>query len=669
MTAPSDAGDLGAFFARVAEANPFTDNRVNGPSETDVDVDQVHQAAFDRLVDLAREAWQEARGLGAVLWGEAGVGKSHVLSRLARWAKQDRHAVFVYLHNLQASPENLPRSVLKAVVSILTEGRVRHFHPTPLYRILNATVAHALERYQPGPPSWPRAEAAYSQLLDDLSAAPSRASLVDRTVYDVLFHLFRSEYEMRAGREDGQAARWAVRWLSGDALDPAEARALGLTRIDGAERPVALTDSQQVKQVLVALTQLAWFRKQPFVLAFDQVDNLETGQFAALARFVEALIDSSPNLLVVTSGVQATLIDWLGAKVIQSSAWDRVAQFEVRLQRVTPAEAGHILSARLDRFFAPFRTLDDVAARRHQDPLFPLGTSWLEAVLRDKIEVRPRDALNWAREAWRREQETLRQDGGLAWLANWAPAPAAADRPSQPLTDEQVAPVIDARVEQKLAEHRTARLKHPETLPPDAANVAGLVQALLAEYAPDGSRLLVVQQPHPSRRGRKRTYNLVVRRRGNPGAEDARAGLLFLVTPSAQSTTRALGRLLEDPNPPARVLLVTDERQPLHLAEKGEQDHRELLDRGPERFRHLVLPFARYAELDALRATVGEARSGDLEIELPGGKCRQVTEAEVVACHHRRGRYGGAAVVADVLDALGHGKVQETGRLSTSLTG
>ncbi len=397
-TLPDAAAGLAPFFTRVAQANPFTDNRVNGPSAADIDVDQIHQAGFERLVELAREARQEQRGLGAVLWGEAGVGKSHVLSRLARWAGEDRHAIFVYLHNLQASPDNLPRSILKAVVSILTEGRARHFHRTPLYRILNATVAHALEKYRPGPATWPRAEAAYQQLVDDLCAAsPARPALVDRTVYDVLFRLFRADWSPADDEEAGRVAAWAVRWLAGDALDPNEAQALGLTPRGGKDGAVSLTDNQQVKQILVALTQLGDFRRQPFVLAFDQVDNLETGQVAALARFIEALIDSAANLLVVTSGVQATLVGWLNEKVIQSSAWDRVAQFEIRLQRVTPAEAARIISARLDRFLAPFQNVAELAARRQEDPLFPLGTAWLESVLHAKIEVRPRDALNWAR--------------------------------------------------------------------------------------------------------------------------------------------------------------------------------------------------------------------------------------------------------------------------------
>src|SRR5262249_3240019 len=153
---------------------------------------------------------------------------------------------------------------------------------------------------------------------------------------------------------DGVASL-AVRWLAGDYLDPPEAARLRLPPARSRDEPVGLADNQQVKQVLVTLARLARSARQPFLLCFDQVDNLDAAQMAALARFLEALLATAPNLLVATAGVQATLLPWRQARVIQDSAWDRLAQFEVQLQRVTPDEAERIVAARLGRFLEPFR--------------------------------------------------------------------------------------------------------------------------------------------------------------------------------------------------------------------------------------------------------------------------------------------------------------------------
>jgi AAA ATPase domain len=652
-TMPAGQGPvrLEDFFERVRAANPFTDNRVNGPSPADVDVGAIHQAAFERLTTLAREAHDERRGLGVVLWGEAGIGKSHLLARLARWAEDDRQACLVYLHNLQASPENLPRSLLKAVVSILTRGRAAQFHRTRLFYLVAAFAFESVGFDTTTRPTWAQLGRTYDALVDRLSLAePSRAAVVDRTAYGVLFRFFRSAYQAREGADDGLAGL-AVRWLSGDYLDPAEARRLVLPPGPSRDGPVALADNQQVKQVLVALTRLTLSRRQPFLLCFDQVDNLDEPQMAALARFVEALIDSSPNLLVVTAGIQASLLRWRTDKVIQDSAWDRLAQFEVLLQRVGAADGRRIVAARLENFLRPFAGLPDVAARRREDPLFPLGEGWYEAALRDRIELRPRDAVSWAREGWRRGQEALRQLGGPEWLA----------RGGRPTVDgEGVAPVappseavnetIDRKVAQKVDEHRSRRRAEPHTLPPDADNLAGLVHALLEQcrQVSPAYGIVRVERLEQSGPGPRPPYDLALLRRGEDGRE-VRAGLLFVATDSATSTAGFLRRLVQAEGACERLVLVTDERRPLALGGRGRQYLEYLRQQTGSGFRHVELAFEQYAELDALQAAVGLARSGDLEVELTPGQARAVGEREVIESHHRQGRYRSAPLLRELL--------------------
>jgi hypothetical protein len=635
---------LDTFFNRILASNPFTDNRVNGPSDHEVDVDAIHHQAFDQLTALAREACAEHRGIGAMLWGEAGIGKSHLLARLSRWAGADRHALLVYLHNLQAGPDNLPRSLLKSVLSILTRGRVHAFHTTELFWLVNAALREAL-RDNPKPLySRHEAEAAYRRLIDRVSGAdPSRAALVDRTAYDVLLSFFCSASMARRGEGDGRQAGVAVRWLAGDALDPAEAAELGVAPARRPDLPVALEDNQQIKHVLVALSQLALLRGQPFILCFDQVDNLDPEQAAALARFLEALIDSAPNLLVVVAGVQATLFQWRQQKVIQDSAWDRLAQFEIGLHRVPATEARALVAARLHRFLEPFHAVPDL---RRPDDLFPLGKRWEAEFLAGKIEVRPRDVVNWAREGWRREQEALRQLGGPAWLAGWVgrqpPPPAPAP------TSESLDEAIDRKIDERISELVARREREPFSLPPDAYHLAALVAALLEQALPG----VEVEEPAPARGSPRPAYDLVVRHPdGGPG-QPARTGVLCVATESATSAAAALRRLVQDRHPPDRVLVVTDARLPLPLATRGKHYHERLRRRGAAAYRHIKLTLRQYAELDALQAVVGAARSGDLEVELPGGRSAPVREPDVIASHLRRRRYDSAAVLRDLLGDL-----------------
>jgi AAA ATPase domain len=633
---------LDDFFERLRAVNPFLDNRVNGPALT-ADVPTIHQAAFDRLTSLAREACDQRRGLGAVLWGEAGIGKSHLLARLSRWAEDQQRGRLVLLHNLQASPDNLPRSLLRAVVSILTRGQSQRFHATPLFRLVMAGIGEALRPESPTQIEWSRLEWAYHRFVDRLAAAdPARAALVDRTTYQVLLRFFHSGYFAREGKDDGVAAL-AVRWLSGDYLDPEEARCLGLPPGPHRDEPVALADNQQIKQVLVALSRLALSHRQPFLLCFDQVDNLDREQMAALARFLEALLDSAPDLLVVTAGIQPTLQGWRHERVIQHSAWDRLAQFEVQLNRLSKEDARRMLAARIENFMEPFHELDAVRQRLQDDPLFPLGQAWYDGLTRDKVELRPRDVINWAREAWRRQQELITEKGGPAWLSGSAqPPPGVATVSIAPVQD-----LIDREVARHLAEQ--VKKRDPRNLPPDADHLAGLVAALLQQCLNNGPwfHLARVQRQQQLKTGPQPAYDLLVRQRRADGKE-VTTGMVFLATASAGTTTNALKRLVQDAQPPERVWLVTDQRRPLQFGARGHEYLEQLQKRGGSEFRHIELTFPQYAELDALRATAGVAASGDVEIELSPGVTRRVNEQEAAASLHKQGRYQSAALLREL---------------------
>jgi hypothetical protein len=123
---------------------------------------------------------------------------------------------------------------------------------------------------------------------------------------------------------------------------------------------------------------------------------------------------------------------------------------------------------------------------------------------------------------------------------------------------------------------------------------------------------------------------------------------VILAATSAVSVAASLRRLLEDPRPLDRLLLMTDERVGLPLGAKG-VEYLQDLERAGVPLQRLEMTFAEYAELDALQAVVGLARSGDLEVEPRPGQVRPVTEAEVVAAHRRLDHYLGSSVLRELL--------------------
>jgi hypothetical protein len=158
------------FAQYVLQSNPFAANAVNDPSGAEVDVQSIHGRQFEELVRHAEEAHRQRGHLGQIVWGEPGIGKSHLLARLCRWADRQQGACCIFLHNIQPDPESLPRYVLKCVIHRLILGRERGFHGTTLYWLMTRFIRRALERFPVAdrPPKAKQARDASRRLVDEV---------------------------------------------------------------------------------------------------------------------------------------------------------------------------------------------------------------------------------------------------------------------------------------------------------------------------------------------------------------------------------------------------------------------------------------------------------------------------------------------------------------------
>ncbi len=617
----------------LRESNPFRSSRVSEPSPYDVDVSTVHGAEFDRLVGLAEQAFRGQSAVGVALLGGAGVGKSHLLSRLYRWANSKgsqgrKRAVYVFLHNLLADPDRLPRYVLKCVISSLTEGGRRPVHETELFGLVNGAAWQVLRKADPRltSTSVKVAQAAYEHAY----GGPANGDVIR-----ALFGMLRYGHPQKATDRDPDLSQSAIQWLAGEEIRAEDAEALGL-RSDG-QTSAAIQDDQEVEQVLLAIARMAQLCERPFLLCIDQVDNLGQERIQGLSSFLHALLDHATNLVVIISGVRETLLKFQEDQVIAPAAWDRIAEYKVDLRRIRREEARQILEARLLRFFEPFEDLEPVKNRLQEDALFPLGRAWFERQLGGLREFRPRDVLMWARDAWDAEQSKSRALGTTAWLATWPQGGGVVD---PPIAGQTLEDAIDLLVERKLKEHEAQRRLHPGSLPPDAGNLAGLVHALLdhCRHCEQGYTFRDVVRLQ-SRAGRLPPYDLLVTEQPNGQDRQVTSGVVF-ITNTGRSASEALKRLRNvAPAPDHRILVTDEERRPLAVGSTGKDVYDELVRLDQGKFEHVKLDFDQYVALDALEAVTALARVGDLEVEYPKGNIRPVTEAEVIASHHRKDRY------------------------------
>ncbi len=644
------------FYEHVLFSGPFNDDRVDNPKALDegsVDVPSINKEPFEDLKHAVNTIQHSGKSAGVVLWGSAGIGKSHLLARFCRWVKSEKNGIYVFFHNLMTLPEEMPQYLLKCTISHLNDDRLERLSGTQLYKLIykllhNAWEKHISKKGKKKIESRDELLEAYMLEVDDILDSESQTIDRDteRQIYRVLFELFCSAYyyekACKEKKEDAEKknreelARLARRWLSADALDIKEAKKLNIeVGKEDEEEGTQLHGGQQVERILVAMARLAQLNGQPFVLVFDQVDNMNPEQVAALSHFCHTLLDHTPNLLIVTSGVQQTLIGMKKDGIIPASCWERVAKTKVQLASIDQEQAHALVSARVESFMKPFDKLKEVKKWRKENALFPLGTGWLEQRLADTPEFRPRDVINWSRQRWSQNTCAIRENGGATWLKEWKDG--SVSNGGWVLTEDERAKRIDEKAGKKVEEQINRRELEPSTLPADVSNMVGLMESLLGQCLNNKAYTLESFERFKEGKGKKPNYHILATEIRKDDGKKVTTGLTFLATGSKTSAAATLRRIVQDDNPPDHVLLVTDKRMPLTLAAKGKKYHKELKGRGNKRFDEREMMFSEYAGLDALQAVIGSARSHDLEIE--GDKDNSVSETEVIASHHRCDRY------------------------------
>lgn len=616
--------DVSEFARHVAATNPFIRDRVTQADSSDADVVAIHEKEFKKLVRRIDEVRKHQNSVGIFLVGAPGVGKSHVLARLFRWAREDGDATLVYLHNVLASPERMGRYLLHATVNSLAGYRPSAYAQSALYALINRAVGARL-RGRGVKGASPKL-ALRKEILEEIGGEIDP----DRLVMPVFIAYLEQAMGANLAQPKAEArAEAAVHWLGGETIDSDVAQSIGL-RVNS-EEGACIDDDVAVQRALDVICRLCACAGRPFVLCLDQVDNLDAEKVTALTSFLHAAIDNGHNLAVILSGVRESMAGFEDSGVIPRAAMDRLAQHRIVLSKVSTEQARQIVEERIRRFAAPFKDVKEVAKPRKKDPLVPLTSAWWTKRVGNSIEIRPRDVIRWAREAWETEQEAIEALGAERWLTELGIVRPQPVKHVVPIRD-----AIDDVVSKKVAQAVAERKLNPERLPPDADNLATLTLTLLgACYDHDSYTLRSAERIRT--KGRVPAYDMFVGEETQQG-ETVTNGLTFLTADNALKATFALQRLVNDPEPPTHQLLITDEeRRPLQLGQKGGELYEKLAAAG--RFAHLKLSFEDYATLDAISTVLGAARVGDLDVEQEPGHYRPISEAECSESLHRKGLF------------------------------
>jgi hypothetical protein len=684
MSAPTP--DPSTFFQHLRLNNPFDDNRITRADVVPDSVETIHRGAWNELLLQTQRASTGTLARSVVITGPPGIGKSHLLARFREWAVTERHP-FVYLLNLQSGPRDLLRSIVRGTLQWLSRDLARAPFQCRLFKLVHGAVTAAGQRYAPGEQlSLPRAERLYLRLIEEHS--------LPRGTARVLWAFFEDLYRLNFKQPLSNTHQLALQWLSGDALDPEQARELQLFTATADEGVAA--SNEELREILQVLCRFAAFRSRCLILAFDQIDTLSEEQVRAWTAAAHGLLDLCPGLMLVCSGVDNTLYQWTQRGWVSPASWDdRIRQFSISLAGIHADEAQQMIRVRLQRSLSGFLDIPTVSAAIARDPDFPLGQSWLRQELTEadgtpRTDLRPRDVMNLAARRWEQAFREAEATGPDLWLRQQAytetaldadessaadsvtrkqSAPATATdvtsaKPASPVSPASpVAPAVpvapdepplDDVLAERLAQQQQLRMASEEALPVDPGNLLGMIHRLLllCQNAPQPWRtsryptLLdcrEAQRPGPG----PATFQLLVEHFEQSTGRRLKIGLAVLENSNANSAAALLKRLrnqLQQESVVDHAVLLTDARRPLNPGRQGQEYLADLLaDAG--RFTLHELPFVDYATLDAVTHLIRTAAAGEVFVMQSGESGRVLNEPEVLEWLHRTDRFSACPIL------------------------
>ena len=343
-----------------AMINPFRDSVVQDAWQSPADVPAIHQDVFGACLEGIDSA-KRGRGDSLLIYGPAGSGKTHLLTRLQRYMRDNADAapdrvlycIFVFVR-LQTSPRLIWQHVRRRLASDLLrkdEGL------TQLQRL----IAHQLAAQRGDRPTqWVRALRVLSRsdgetVAEHLAHISSELGL-PRDIHVVLEHLTVGRFVMDAAA-----------WLAGDSLPEFVLERLGLSRNEPEDREDA------ARQVVTALCRLAG-TTLPIVFCFDQIEALQQTPddreaLFSFGRMAADLHDAGPDVVLI-SCIQSAVVDILEAG-IRDADKERAFRRRAVLAPLSRAEVAALVIARLD-------LVAELSPLRETTPLHPFDDRFID---------------------------------------------------------------------------------------------------------------------------------------------------------------------------------------------------------------------------------------------------------------------------------------------------
>ena len=449
----------------LKQRNPFASSSVGDPWDSHYPhVPSINEQAFDGLCHLmAQKVHDPALNCAVLILGEVGSGKTHLLGRILSHATHVQPPfAFAYIQPIE-DPEQTYRYLLREVMVNMCRPACATPYATQLEALLAAIcieVIHSHSRPQ-GKDKLLTIQRDGHNVLSYLR--PSVFAYAQKWAIDLLSsdypdmspRFLQVLFQLRLPAQRAVV----VQWLKGDVLDAAEAERLGVPE-RFRQSPTHL--EQEARDILTSLGLVLARYRQPLVLCFDRLENLETeAQIQAFGKMLEFLVDTAKGMLPIAC-VRGQQWQERFKQVLNQHVTSRLETNRFALRGCTAEQALALVRSRLA----------SVLDIEHAEALFPFDAD----DLRQMFQV----GFHSPRVVIARVNERLRQivDAGLA-------APMSPHQVLQEAFDRQCRTI----------------LQDFDRYPPDRDRLRRALGLYLSHRSAQGhSRLELVKRPEAERK-------------------------------------------------------------------------------------------------------------------------------------------------------------------------
>lgn len=385
------------------QPNPFGTSRVDTPFQDHTDLKAIHQEQFEYLKSILNEIKQDQnhQSKSAVVIGEAGSGKTHLMMRLAKELLPRHRLLFIRQpNNPQAILYHIYSRILESFVEIVPDSRysqLEYLLAQSFSKIIIKILSKKTNVTQTGEmllntlPQDPLN--IYKVLGNDTEKKHRNWQLIEKLTLEWWYKNYGFGGYAPAivkglirfcSYADPQKRYLVRRWLSGHFLETHELESIRLENW-----------SEELSQEDFALEAIAVFSKlsivdEPLIIIFDQLEGLKYHetllfQFGEVVKEIFTHVTNSLIILNLFPDRWQHFKTFFNAAII-----DRLSQYEIVLTKPTVAQLQQILALKAQ------------AQDLSLDTLF--NSEELQVILEQNSIRR---VLNWASHYYRHKVENI----------------------------------------------------------------------------------------------------------------------------------------------------------------------------------------------------------------------------------------------------------------------